>query len=118
MKKIFIILLLLWCSSIFAQVRISFRNNTGERLEDFMIGTLNVGNIEIDSVYVLEAPQAAFNYFPLLSFSGLYKGKKLTWDNPVICGNGIRTVNEGTFNYSITIRRNYKGDDCFKLSKI
>ena len=58
---------------MFGHVRISFRNDTGERLEDFTIGTLNVGSIEIDSVYVLEGPEARFRGFPLLLFSGLYK---------------------------------------------
>lgn len=47
MKKIFIILLLLWYSFLFAQVRLSFHNNTGERLENFMIATLKGGNIEV-----------------------------------------------------------------------
>lgn len=99
-----------------AQVRISLHNNTGARLEDFTIGTLNVGNIQIDSIYVMEVPKAAFRVTPLFSFSALFKGKTLKWVNPVICGSGIRTVKEGIFNYSITIRRDYKGDEAFSLS--
>lgn len=118
MKKTVILILLFWCGCMFGHVRISFRNDTGERLEDLRLERFNVGSIEIDSVYVLEGPEAGFRGFPLLLFSGLYKGKKLSWDNPVIYGNGIKNVKEETFNYSITIGRDYRGEDCFKLLKI
>ncbi|MFY0482580.1 hypothetical protein ACI6PS_08235 [Flavobacterium sp. PLA-1-15] len=118
MKKTVIIMLLLCCSSIFSQVRISFRNDTGARLEDCTIGTLELGNIEVDSVYVMELPIEGLRYAPSFSFSGLYRGKKLTWGSPVRCGNGLlRTmIKEGNLAYRIRIRRDYKGEETFSLS--
>lgn len=118
MKKTLILMLSLWYNSNFAQVKISFQNNTGEKLEDITVGMLNIGSIDIDSTQVVEFPVVSFGSTPLLHFSGLYISKKLRLTPQVICGNGIKVIKEGTFKYGITIKRDEKGEEHLVLSRI
>lgn len=111
MKKIVVLFLLLCYSSIIAQVKISFQNKTDGRLENVTVGMLSIGNIEMDSTRVVEFPVISVGSTVLLPFSGLYKSKKLRWNPKVICGNGIRITKEGVFKYSITIKRDEKGEE-------
>ena len=104
MKLIFLTLIVLFSSTLSAQVKIELKNNTGQRIVSLMIGNTFVGTIEKDAIKTIITPKIVCDSGkPILNLSGIVGGRNYKKKNNPICGTFLKTVTKAEYKRDIVL---------------
>jgi hypothetical protein len=104
MKLIFFTSIILLSTILNAQVKISLKNNTGQRIDSLKVENMFVGTIEKDSTKtVIFQSIACDSGNPIIGLSGNIGLKKYKKENFLLCGTFLKTLTEAEYKRNIIL---------------
>lgn len=105
MKFIFFTSIILLSTILNAQVKITLKNNTGERIDSLKVENMFVGTIEKDSTKTVTFQGITCDSGnPIIGLSGNIGIRKYKKENILYCGTFLKTVTEGEYKRNIILR--------------
>ncbi|HEU4791306.1 MAG TPA: hypothetical protein VFS71_16585 [Flavobacterium sp.] len=104
MKLIFFTSIILLSKILNAQVKISLKNNTGERIDSLKVENMFVGTIEKDSTKIVTFQSIVCDSgIPIIGLSGNIGITKYKKENFLICGTFLKTITEAEYKRNIIL---------------
>lgn len=109
MKLIFFTSIILLSTILNAQVKISLKNNTGERIDSLKVENMFVGTIEKDSTKIVTFQRITCDSGnPIIGLSGNIGSTKYKKENFLLCGTFLKTVTEAEYKRNIILLPNWE----------